>query len=74
MHFEILAEDQSGEIALNILIHKIISDKNTYTIHSYKGIGRIPKGLKPGSDPQKRILLNQLPKLIRGYPAGPENW
>ncbi|MCG8642396.1 MAG: DUF4276 family protein [Desulfobacterales bacterium] len=67
MHFEILSEDQSGEIALNILIQKIISVKNTYTIHSYKGIGRLPKGLKPGSDPQKRILLDQLPKLIRGY-------
>jgi hypothetical protein len=67
MHFEILAEDQSGKIALDILIQKIISNNNTFAIHSYKGIGRLPKGLKPGSDPQKRILLNQLPKLIRGY-------
>lgn len=67
MHFEILSEDQSGKIALDILIQKIISNNNTYTIHSYKGIGRLPKGLKPGNDPQKRILLDQLPKLIKGY-------
>lgn len=67
MHFEILAEDQSGKIALDILIQKIISNDNTYNIHSYKGIGRLPKGLRPGTDPQKRILLDQLPKLIRGY-------
>jgi len=67
MHFEILVEDQSGKIALDILIKKIITGKSTYIIHSYKGIGRLPKGLKPGSEPQKRILLDQLPRLIRGY-------
>jgi hypothetical protein len=67
MHFEILVEDVSGKTALEILIPKIISDEHTFTIHSYKGIGRIPKGLTPSSDSKKRILLDQIPKLIQGY-------
>ena len=37
MHFEILIEDISGKTALEILIPKIISDENTFNIHSYKG-------------------------------------
>ncbi|MGB3401802.1 MAG: hypothetical protein WBA77_03860 [Microcoleaceae cyanobacterium] len=67
MHFEILIEDISGKTALEILIPKIISNEDTFTIHSYKGIGRIPQGLKPSSDSKKRILLDQIPKLIQGY-------
>jgi len=43
----------------------------TYRIHSYKGIGRLPKGLKARSDPQKRILLDQLPRLLEGYKRTP---
>jgi hypothetical protein len=67
MHFEILIEDISGKTALESLIPKILSNEHTFNIHSYKGIGRIPPGLKHSSDPNKRILLNQLPKLIQGY-------
>lgn len=67
MHFDILIEDASGKKALNILVPKIIGNDHTYTIKSYKGIGRIPKGLKRSSDPAKRILLAQLPKLLQGY-------
>jgi len=67
MHFEVLVEDQSGEKALNILIPKIIDDKHTFRIHSYKGIGRIPKNLGSKIDANKRILLDRLPKLLRGY-------
>lgn len=67
MHFEILVEDISGKTALEILIPKIISDKNTFNIHFYKGIGRIPQGLKSSSDPKSRILLDQIPRLIQGY-------
>lgn len=67
MHFELLVEDQSGKKSLDILIPKIISDEHTFTVHSYKGIGRIPKGLKAKSDPNKRILLDQLPRLLQGY-------
>jgi hypothetical protein len=67
MHFEILIEDISGKTALEIIIPKIISDEHTFKIHSYKGIGRIPQGLKSSSDSNKRILLDQIPKLIQGY-------
>jgi len=69
MHFEILVEDKSGKITLESILEKIfISNQqdHTYKIISYKGIGHIPKNLK-GKDPQKRILLDQLPRLLRGY-------
>ncbi|HEY9692485.1 MAG TPA: DUF4276 family protein [Oculatellaceae cyanobacterium] len=68
MHFEILVDDISGETALNILLPKIINtEQHTFKIHSYKGIGHIPKNLKSSSDANKRILLDQLPRLIQGY-------
>ncbi|MFW2134528.1 hypothetical protein [Ectothiorhodospira haloalkaliphila] len=67
MHFEILVEDQSGKKALDILIPKIISADHTYNVHSYKGIGRLPKNLGANDNANKRILLDQLPRLLRGY-------
>ncbi|WP_333878886.1 DUF4276 family protein [Methylobacter sp.] len=67
MHFEILVEDHSGKKMLDILIPKIIGDKHTFRIIDYKGIGRIPKNMKPGADPSKRILLANLPRLLTGY-------
>ena len=42
MHFEILAEDQSGKKTLDILVPNIIGDEHTFRVISYKGIGRIP--------------------------------
>lgn len=70
MHIEILIEDSSGHKLLDSLLPKLIGEQenpHTWRIHSYKGIGRIPKNLKPGADPAKRILLDQLPRLLRGY-------
>jgi hypothetical protein len=67
MHFEILVEDISGKTALEIIVPKIISAEHTFKIISYKGIGRIPTDLKSASDPKKRILLDQLPKIVQGY-------
>lgn len=67
MHFEILVEDISGKTALDIIVPKIIGNEHTFNVHSYKGIGRIPQGLKSNSDPKKRILLDQLPRLIQGF-------
>ena len=67
MHFEILVEDQSGKKALDILVPKIITDEHTYKVHPYKGIGRIPKNLNGKADASRRILLDQLPRLLRGY-------
>jgi hypothetical protein len=69
MHFEILVEDRSGKAALDILVPRIIGVDDTFKVHPYKGIGRLPKNLKGSSDPGKRILLDQLPRLISGYGA-----
>jgi hypothetical protein len=67
MHFEILVEDQSGKKTLDILVPKILGTGHTFRIHAYRGIGRIPKNLGRQVDASKRILLEQLPKLLRGY-------
>jgi hypothetical protein len=67
VHFEILVEDQSGKKALNILVPKIIGADHTFNIHPYKGIGRIPKNLGANGNAGKRILLDQLPRLLQGY-------
>ena len=67
MHFEILVEDQSGEKALKILMPKIIGDQHTCRVHSYRGTGHIPKNLKSRTDVNKRILLDQLPRLLKGH-------
>ena len=67
MHFEILVEDQSGKRALDIVVPKLVSADDTFGVKAYKGIGRIPRDLVGKTDPQKRILLDQLPRLLRGY-------
>ena len=67
MHFEVLVEDQSGEKALKILMPKITGDQHTFCVHFYKGIGDIPPNLKSKTDVSKRILLDQLPRLLRGF-------
>lgn len=67
MHFEILVEDLSGSKALKILVPKIIGSGHSYNIFSYKGLGRIPPNLESGKDASKRILLNQLPRILAGY-------
>ena len=67
MHFEILVEDRSGKKALDVLVPKIIGGTNTYRVHSYKGIGDIPRNMKDAKDAGRRILLENLPKLLKGY-------
>ncbi len=70
MHFEVLVEDASGSIAVQTLLEKILSPStlnHTYKVHSYKGIGHIPKNLKAVADPQQRILLDRLPRILQGY-------
>ena len=74
MHIEILVEDASGEKLLEALLPKLLGDQgspHTWRVHSYKGIGRIPKNLKPGTDANKRILLDRLPSALRGYGKTP---
>jgi len=67
MHVEILVEDLSGKKALDVLVPKIMGDRHTFRVHAYKGIGRIPRHMKDAADPSKRILLTNLPKLLKGY-------
>ncbi len=67
MHLEILVENLSGKKALDIIIPEILGLAHTFKVHSYKGVGSIPKGLKGTSNPDRKILLDQLPKLLRGY-------
>lgn len=67
MHIEILVEDLSGQKALDVLVPRMIGDGDTFRVHSYKGIGPIPKNMKDAADPSKRILLTNLPKLLKGY-------
>src|ERR1035441_7725622 len=67
MHIEILVEDLSGKMALDILVPRIVGGQDTFRVHSYKGVGRIPKNMKDATDPSKRILLTNLPKLLKGY-------
>ena len=70
MHFEILVEDRSGSIALDCIMEKIFGANGSdhfWEIHSYKGLGHIPKNLRGVTDPKKRILLDRLPKILQGY-------
>ena len=71
MHLEICVEDASGKILLERVLPKIIRDEVTFRIHGYKGIGHVPKGLKSTDDAEKRLFLDNLPKLIRGCARTP---
>ena len=70
MHFEVLVEDRSGSITLDIALEKILGpnhSSHSWRIHAYKGLGHIPKNLNATADPSRRILLARLPRLLRGY-------
>ena len=70
MHFKLLVEDRSGGIAVDVLLEKILGangEKHSWELRSYRGIGHIPKDLHRESDPAKRLLLNQLPRILQGY-------
>ncbi len=70
MHFEVLVEDASGKLLLDEILPRLLATLDGTHSHrtiAYKGIGRIPKGLTPQGDPRKRILLDQLPRVLKGY-------
>jgi hypothetical protein len=74
MHIEILTEDSSGQRLLEHLMPKLIGphgQPHSWRFHVYRGIGRIPADLSASSDPSRRILLDQLPRLLRGYVKTP---
>lgn len=70
MHFEVLVEDSSSAKLLEILLSRLLGvngESHTWQLHQYKGCGHIPKELTKNTDPAKRVLLNRLPRLLRGY-------
>ena len=70
MHFEVLVEDLSGSLALGSILEQILGANglvHTWRIHPYKGLGRLAKDLRGTTDPSKRQLLDQLPRILRGY-------
>ncbi len=67
MHFEFMVEDQSGKIALSILIPKIIGIKHTFRIHEYKGLGSLPPDLRDAKQARRQILLYRLPEILKGH-------
>jgi hypothetical protein len=74
VHIEFLVEDSSGATLLRTLLPKLLGpegDPHTWNLHSYKGSGRLPPKLIPGTDPSKRILLDRLGPQLRGYSKTP---
>ena len=70
MHYEVLVEDKSGSIALDIALAKILGpnhSRHSWRVRPYKGLGRIPENLDAAANPMQRLLLAQLPRLLRGY-------
>ncbi len=69
MHFEILAEDASGSIALGYILEKILGanyTEHSWRMHPFRGKGRLPNNLYEAPSPQNQQLLNNLPSLLRG--------
>lgn len=74
MHVEVLVEDASGKKFLEIILPMLWGDHgapHTWRVHAYKGVGHVPRGLKSGADPARRVLLNRLPALLKGYDKTP---
>jgi hypothetical protein len=68
VHIEVLVEDFSGKKALDVLLPKILGGlQYTFRVHAYKGLGRVPKHMKDTANASQRILLTNLPKLLKGY-------
>jgi Domain of unknown function (DUF4276) len=70
VYIEILVEDKSGMALLEQLLPKLLGEPgspHTWKLRSYKGVGKIPPKLTGKSDPSKRILLDQLPRLLNGF-------
>ena len=69
MHFEVLAEDVSGSIALGHILERILGanyTEHSWRMHSFRGKGRLPDNLYEAPSPKNQQLLNNLPSLLRG--------
>ena len=52
MYIQFLAEDSSGAALLKHIVPRLLGATISYDIKSYKGVGRLPPGLKPTTDPR----------------------
>ena len=60
MHIEFLLEERSAEVALNVILPKILSDNVSFHFHVFDG---------------KRDLLKQFPARLKGYHYWiPDDW
>lgn len=53
MHFEVLVEDESGRVAVDIVLEKIFGANrslHSWRTHGYKSLGNMPKDLRDGAD------------------------
>lgn len=67
-YIEILIEDQSGEILVKNIMDKYITEVPgiTYKIHSFKGIGKIPKKVNKLSQAKMPLLRKYVQDSIVG--------
>jgi hypothetical protein len=74
-YIEILVEDDSGGILAKQIMDKYVADKDNiiYKIHSFKGIGKIPRKIKGMSQVKSKRLLTDLPMYLRGMSLSLEN-
>ena len=66
MRIQFLVEDQSGTQALKALVPRLVRSTDQCYFKPFYGIGAIPRGLKPGSGAVKTLLLDELPRILRG--------
>jgi len=67
-HFDIFVEDMSGKCLVNKLMKKLLpAEAYTYKVHSYRGCGSLPKNLSNALDIRTKTLLNNVPRLIKGF-------
>lgn len=71
MHVEVCVEDASGRIVVESIMERYVRPDVSWRVHSYRGVGHIPKNLGSTANAGKRILLDNLPKLIRGCASTP---
>ena len=69
MHFEVLVEDRSGQIALESILEKVLGanyTEHSWRTHPYKGKGQLPNNLYQTPDRKNQQLLPNLPSTLRG--------
>ena len=57
----------SGKKLLQSVVPRIIGANHSFSIHSFSGIGHIPKGMGSPSAARQKMLLDKLPSLLQAY-------